>query len=196
MSVVGSKGDPVPGPIRTPRLLLRCWRREDAALLKDAVDDSLPELQRWMPWAATEPSPLQSFVARIGKFRRAFDEGREWTYGVFDPEETQVLGGAGLHSRSEPGRLEIGYWIRSTATGQGLATEVAAALVERAFALHGVEAVEIRCDPRNDASAAVPRRLGFRHVVTLTGNDTGPDGSPRDTMVWVLERTGPPTGSG
>jgi RimJ/RimL family protein N-acetyltransferase len=195
MSMAEPSGGPAPGPIRTPRLLLRCWRRGDALLLKGAVDDSLPELQRWMPWAATEPSPLKSFQERIEKFRRAFAEGREWTYGVFDPDETRVLGGAGLHSRSEPGRLEIGYWIRSGETGKGLATEVAAALADRAFALHGVEAVEIRCDPRNDASAAVPRRLGFRHTRTLAGDDTGPDGAPRDTMVWVLERTGSRAGA-
>jgi len=174
--------------VHTPRLLLRCWQHDDAPLLKEAVDESLPELRQWMPWAATEPSPLGSFVERIEKFRRAFVEGRDWTYGVFDAGGTRVIGGAGLHARSEPGRLEVGYWVRSTDTGKGLATEAAAALVERAFSLHGVGAVEIRCDARNAASAAVPRRLGFRLAATLAGDDTAPDGSPRDTMVWVLER--------
>jgi len=188
MSDRGPQGVVPPGPIRTGRLLLRAWRREDAALLKEAVDDSLIELKRWMPWAASEPSPLESFVERIEKFRRAFDEGRDWTYGVLDPDGTRALGSAGLHARGEPGRLEIGYWIRSGETGKGLATEVASALVRRAFDLHGVQAVEIRCDPLNVASAAVPRRLGFRHVATLEGNETTPGGSPRDTMVWVLER--------
>jgi len=188
MTVAEPRAAPPPGPIRTTRLLLRGWRREDAALLKEAVDDSLPALQRWMPWAAGEPSPLQSFVERIEKFRRAFEEGRDWTYGVFDPDGTRALGSAGLHARREAGRLEIGYWIRSGETGKGLATEVAAALAERAFRLHGVEAVEIRCDPLNVASAAVPRRLGFRHVATLEADETRADGSSRDTMVWVLER--------
>jgi RimJ/RimL family protein N-acetyltransferase len=190
MTRAGPQAGAVPGPIRTARLLLRCWRPEDAPLLKEAVDDSLAELRRWMPWAATEPSPLPSFVERIGKFRRAFADGRDWTYGVFDPAEERVLGGAGLHARSEPGRLEIGYWIRSGDTGRGLATEAASALVERAFRFHGVEAVEIRCDTRNEASAAVPRRLGFRHAATLVADDTAADGSSRDTMVWVLERPG------
>lgn len=188
MSAPAASGTTAPGPLRTARLLLRCWSRDDAPLLKQAVDESLPELQQWMPWAATEPSPLDSFAERIEKFRRAFVEGRDWTYGVFDAGETRVLGGAGLHARSEPGRLEIGYWIRSSETGKGLATEAAAALVERAFRLHGVEAVEVRCDARNAASAAVPRRLGFRHAATLAETDKAPDGGPRETLVWVLER--------
>jgi RimJ/RimL family protein N-acetyltransferase len=176
-------------PLRTERLVIRCWRPGDAGLLKEAIDSSLPELGQWMPWAATEPSPIESLTERIDKFRRAFEEGRDWTYGLFDPGQTRVIGGAGLHRRGEPERLEIGYWIRSSETGRGLATEAAAALATVAFREHGVTAVEIRCDPRNTASAAVPRRLGFRHVQTLRGEETAPDGSSRDTMVWSLDAT-------
>lgn len=177
-------------PLRTARLLIRGWRPGDAGMLKEAIDSSLPELVQWMPWAATEPSPLESIAERIDKFRRAFDEGRDWTYGVFDAAETRVIGGSGLHRRAEPRRLEIGYWIRSSDTGRGLATEAAAALAAAAFRLHDVDAVEIRCDPRNAASAAIPRRLGFRHQQTLREEGTAPDGSPRDTMVWLLDAPG------
>ena len=175
-----------PGPIRTERLVLRCWQRDDAPLIKDAIDSSLDELRLWMPWARSEPSPLESIVQRIEKFRRAFEEGRDWTYGILDATESRVIGGSGLHPRTQPGRLEIGYWIRSSDTGQGFATEVAAALADRAFRLHGAEGVEIRCDPRNARSAAVPQRLGFTLEQTLVGDTTAPDGSARDTQVWLL----------
>jgi len=175
-----------PGPIRTERLVLRCWQRDDAPLVKDAIDSSLDELRLWMPWARSEPSPLESIVQRIEKFRRAFEEGRDWTYGILDATESRVIGGSGLHPRTQPGRLEIGYWIRSSDTGQGFATEVAAALADRAFQFHGADGVEIRCDPRNARSAAVPQRLGFTLEQTLVGDTTAPDGSARDTQVWLL----------
>ena len=181
---------PAPGPIRTERLVLRCWQRDDAPLVKDAIDSSLDELRLWMPWARSEPSPLESIVQRIEKFRRAFEEGRDWTYGILDAAESRVIGGSGLHPRTQPGRLEIGYWIRSSDTGQGFATEVAAALADRAFHLHGAEGVEIRCDPRNARSAAVPQRLGFTLEQTLVGDTTAPDGSVRDTQVWLLRAPG------
>jgi RimJ/RimL family protein N-acetyltransferase len=182
---------PAPGPIRTARLLIRCWEPGDAPLLKAAIDSSLAELSQWMPWASSEPSPLASITERIDKFRRAFTEGRDWTYGLLDAGESRVIGGAGLHPRTEPGRLEIGYWIRSSEAGKGYATEAAAALTARAFSLHGVDAVEIRCDPRNARSAAVPRRLGFRLEATLEGDAVAPDGSRRDTLVWLLEAPAP-----
>jgi RimJ/RimL family protein N-acetyltransferase len=99
-----------------------------------------------------------------------------------------VLGGTGLHPRVGAHALEIGYWMRSDAAHQGLATEAAGALAAVAFAIPGVERVEIRCDPKNVRSAAIPRRLGFRHLVTLEADASTPTGEPRDTMVWSLAR--------
>lgn len=176
--------------IRTPRLLLRCWRREDAPLLRAAIDASLPELQEWMDWAASEPTPLPALEERLGGFRTAFAAGRDWAFGIFDPVETEVLGACGLHARIGPGALEIGYWIRSDATRRGLGTEAAAALADASFAVVGIERVEIRCDPRNRASAAIPRRLGFEHRRTLRRNALTPRGEPRDTMIWETTRAG------
>lgn len=184
---------PAPGPMRTARLVIRCWQAGDAPLLKEAIDSSLTELQQWIPWSVTEPSPLESIAQRIEKFRRAFDEGRDWPYGILDASESRVIGAAGLHPRTRPSCLEIGYWIRSSETGQGFATEAVAALAERAFHLHGADAVEIRCDPRNARSAAVPQRLGFTLEQTLLGDTTAPDGSIRDTQVWLLPAPRPAT---
>ena len=62
---------------------------------------------------------------------------------------------------SGPEALEIGYWIRADAVGQGYATESTAALTRVAFEVVDVERVEIRCVPENRASAAIPRKLGY-----------------------------------
>lgn len=175
----------------TPRTVLRCFRVADAPLLKQAIDSSLPDLQAWMPWALEEPSPVEAIERRIAGMRTRFAAGADFPYGVFDRAEARVLGGAGLHPRRGPGVLEIGYWIRSDSTGRGLATEVARALTELAFAAHRIPRVEIRCDPNNARSAGVPRRLGYRLEATLVGDTQTPRGEPRDTMVWVMERAAP-----
>ena len=47
--------------------------------------------------------------------------------------------------------------------------------------------MEIRCDPRNEASARVAEKLGYVHRSTLYGNKTDADGLVRDTMVWSLD---------
>lgn len=175
--------------IRTPRLLIRCWRAADAPLLKDAIDASLAELRTWMPWATAEPSPVELIEERLDSYHEEFAAGLDWTYGIFDAEGDRVVGGCGLHPRRGPGVLEIGYWIRTADTGAGLASEATAALTRVAVERHGVACVEIRCDARNLRSAAVARRLGYRLEKTLANELVATDGSLRDTMVWALFTT-------
>jgi RimJ/RimL family protein N-acetyltransferase len=153
------------------------------------VDASLAHLQAWMPWAMAEPTPLAGIEARLAGFAEDFDAGRQWLYGLFTPDQARVLGGIGLEPLTSspagaPDAVELGYWLRADATGRGLATEAARAAVDLAASLPGIGRIEIHCDPRNVASAAVPRRLGFRHTRTVSAGRLTPEGAPRDTMVW------------
>ncbi len=172
--------------IRTKRLIVRCWNPGDAGLLHKAILENIEHLKPWMPWIAEEPKTLPDRVELLRQFRGKFDLDRDYLYGIFNLQETAVLGGAGLHTRLGKGVREIGYWIDQGRLSQGLATEVAAALTKVAFELQGVDRVEIHCDPINLRSAAVPRKLGFTHEATLRRRDRSPDGKPRDTMIWTL----------
>ncbi|KYF77869.1 acetyltransferase [Sorangium cellulosum] len=174
-----------PPRIVTARLLLRAWQPEDAPSMREAIDASLAHLRPWMPWAVHEPSSMEATTALLEKFRGDFAAGRDFHYGIFTLDERAVLGGTGLHPRIGPDAIEIGYWLREEATGRGYATEAVARLTQVALEGLGMSRVEIRCDPRNTASAAVPRRLGYRHVTTLEANALTPAGEPRDTMVWA-----------
>ena len=116
------------------------------------------------------------------------DQGEDGIYGIFTPDGSEVIGGAGLHPRVAPGGLEIGYWIRSSRIGAGFATEAAAVLTRVAVDLCGVDRVEIHVDPANEASLAVPRKLGFREEGTLRRRlpPVEPSGQPRDDMIFSL----------
>jgi len=177
--------------IETRRLVLRCWEPRDAPLLKAAIDRSLPELRRWMPWAQEEPSEHVVIEQRLARFHEAFHAGQDFVYGIFDASEREVFGGSGLHPRIGADALEIGYWIRTDVTGRGYATEVAEALTNAALRDVGVSRVQIRCDPANHASAAIPRKLGYRQLETIVENALTPDGQPRDTMVWQITVNSP-----
>ncbi len=179
----------IPGPaylVRTPRLTIRCWEPSDALLLKAAVDASIEHLLPWMPWAHTEPEELQTKIDRLRHFRGMFDMGNDFFYAIFDPAETRVLGGSGLHTRVGTGAREIGYWIHQEEIGRGYASETTAALTKVAFEIDRVDRVEIRCDPRNTRSAAVPARLGFTNEGVLRARTRDHEGVLRDSMVWTL----------
>lgn len=172
--------------IETERTVLRCWQPEDAPLLSAAIEASLSHLQEWMPWAKNEPIGLDERVALLRGFRAKFDRDEEYIYGIFNPEESAVLGGTGLHRRDDGNCLEIGYWIHADFINRGLATEIAAALTHVAFSLHKVDWVEIRCDPNNARSATIPRKLGYTHEATLRNRRTTPQGRKEGTMIWSL----------
>jgi RimJ/RimL family protein N-acetyltransferase len=178
-----------PERIETARLVLRRWRAADAPLLRAAIDASLPELQRWMPWARDEPAPVDALARRLATFETSWDAGRDFGFGIFPPDEREAWGSCGIHPRGDrdgpPDHLEIGYWIRTSVTGSGYATEAARALVDAARRLPGWSRVEIRCAPDNVRSAAVARRLGLRHERTIPAHEILVDGMPRDTMVWA-----------
>ena len=181
--------NPISGPAYraiTQRLLIRCWQPQDAPMLKEAIDASIDHLQPWMPWAMEEPTSLDTKIQRLRRFRGDFDLGNDFIYAIFDPGESKVIGGSGLHLRRGENAREIGYWIREDQINRGLATETAAALTRVAFEVDGVDRVEIHCGPNNVRSAAVPKKLGYQHEATLKRRMVDSDGELRDTMIWSL----------
>jgi RimJ/RimL family protein N-acetyltransferase len=179
-----------PYRIRSERLVVRCWEPADAPALKEALDSSLDHLRPWMPWAAAEPKPLAEKVDLLRLFRGSFDLGQDFVYGLFAADESEVVGGAGLHTRVGEDGLEIGYWIRASRVGQGLATEATAALTKAAFEVADVDRVEIRVDPANERSLAIPRKLGYAEEATLRRRLPPKEGEPgpRDVVVFSLFR--------
>jgi RimJ/RimL family protein N-acetyltransferase len=172
--------------IVTERLVIRCWEPADAVLAKDAIDSSLDHLREWMPWAHAEPTTLEQKVQLLRLFRGRFDLDQDAVYGIFDRDERRAVGGTGLHQRVGDGAIEIGYWIRADATGQGFARESTAALTRVGFEIAGFDRIEIRCDPANVRSAAIPKRLGYLHEATLRGRLRDEHDRPRDAMVFTM----------
>ena len=181
---------PLPYRIETERLVVRCWEPRDAPLLKEAVDSSLEHLRPWMPWAHEDPQPLEKNVELLREFRGRFDLGQDFVYGILSADESEAVGGSGLHTRRGEGMFEIGYWIRASQVGQGFCTEATAALTRVGFELGEVERIEIRVDPANEASLAIPRKLGFVEEGTMRGVLHDSAGTPRasDAVVFALLR--------
>ena len=117
-----------------------------------------------------------------------FAADRNWLYAVLSPDEQRVIGGVGLHDRIGPGGLEVGYWIDRDHINQGLATEVAGALVDLALADLEISFLEMHIDARNVASTRVPQRLGFA-MVEMREEPGKFAGEPPVTMtIWRRER--------
>ena len=183
------EGPPAPYRIETERLVIRCYEPRDAPALKEAIDSSLEHLREWMPWALAEPQPLEQKVELVTYFRSSFEAGENFTYAIYAADEAELLGGTGLHPRVGPGGLEIGYWVRASATRQGIITESTAALTRVGLEICEADRIEIRIEPRNQASFGVPRKLGFLEEATLKRRLPGREGGPlRDVTIFTMFR--------
>lgn len=174
--------------IVTERLVIRCWQPSDAVALKLAIDGSLAHLRPWVPWAANEPSALDQKIAFLRKCRGEFDLGLDYLYGVFSADESELIGGAGLHQRQGPSVREIGYWVSSAHCQRGYATETTRALTRVGFEVDGVARVELRVWPENRRSRKIPEALGFVNEGTLRRVSRDADGHPCDVQVFALLR--------
>jgi len=176
-------------PITTPRLLLRPFERDDAERLSAAVSTSYEHLRPWMPWASAEQSAERSLEIIAG-WQSKWALRADLTLGIFDRVNGELLGGTGLHRIDWTARsFEIGYWINAHHQGRGYVSETARALTDYAFDVLLAERVEIRLDPSNIRSRAVPMRLEFVHEGTLRRNARGTDDALRDTEIHAVIRT-------
>ena len=152
--------------------------------LFEAVSTSTDHLSPWLAWASVEPleKGLGDFIAHS---IYAFDRGRNFDYAIWNLTETTLVGGAGLHPRLGPGRIEIGYWVRVGWLRRGIASAAARALTTAAFQLTGMQEVHIHCDEANLASAGVPLGLGFRLLRIIEDEVDAPAEVGR-SMEWAI----------
>lgn len=150
---------PLPDHAVGARLTVRRWTLDDVDRMAVAIDESLDHLRPWMPWVAFEPLSRADRVELVEGWTSDWEAGGDVVAGFFLGE--LPIGGGGLHHRVGPDALEIGYWVHVDHVGHGYASEAASVLTSLAFTVPGIERVEIHHDTNNEASAAVPRRLGF-----------------------------------
>ena len=176
----------IPDVIVTPRLHLRAPDPAFAEALSEGIVESLERLRRWMPWAADEPIALDTRRRFLRERYADFYLRRDLLLLMFRRNDGEFVGGTGLHriDWSVP-KFEIGYWIRTRDEGRGYVTEAVSAVSDFAFASLRAQRVEIRCDSRNERSAASPRRLGFEHEATLHNDRRDAQtGELRDTLIF------------
>lgn len=171
--------------INAGELVLKRWEPAWAAEAAAAVNESLPELKPFMPWAHDDyrVEENREFIERSVK---NWADGTEFNYAIFNTVG-DLVGSIGLMTRLGPGTLEIGYWMRTAWAGRGWMTAAVGALTRVALTLDGVERVAVRFDAANAASAAVAAKAGFVEVERTTREPQAP--GETDTLVTTERRS-------
>lgn len=187
----------------SPALTLRPTVTTDAEAIARAIDASLPELQRFMPWSHL-PQPALSQLDRLKTTEADFLNGRDLVMAFFDPatelHPRDMLAMIGLHARTplNPAALEIGYWAATPHSGRGLTTLGVKLMTLYAFDKLGSDRVQVMCDEANGASRRVIEKCGFelegvlRNVTHAPSSDLAEKGfvhSGRNPMFALVPET-------
>jgi RimJ/RimL family protein N-acetyltransferase len=152
----------LPEMLSADGLELRSWNPTFVDAMLVAIQESLPGLQLWMPWAQAAPTE-ETLRPVLAQGEEDFNADRNWDYSIFEERSGDLVGGAGLHR-----------------TRRGHASSAAGALVEAAFRyLSNASQIVIRMDVANLASASVPPKLGFPWFSKKTARFS-PRGTPEE----------------
>jgi ribosomal-protein-serine acetyltransferase len=168
-------------------LVLRPFALDDAPALFEAVQESLAELGRWLSWCHPDYSleDSQQFLASRAEAQR---KEEEFALAILERSTGQLWGGCGINQFDRAGRrVNLGYWVRTSAAGRGVASRATALVARWAFETLGLQRVEIVAAVGNLASQRVAQKVGAtrecvaRHRLCVHG-------VPTDAVVFSLIR--------
>ena len=153
--------------LRGPTVVLRPPTEADVEALWEAVTESVAEVGPWLSWCH-EDYDVEDARAWVRATREARGRGEECSFVVTDAHYGAMLGGCGLNQvEAEHRRANLGYWVRTTATGRGVATEAAALVARFGLTVLGLGRVEIVAAVGNRASQRVAEKVGAVREGTL-----------------------------
>lgn len=164
-------------------MVLRSFRADDVAMLRDLASDPYVSLIGTLPHRATETEAL-AYVQR--QLSRSV-QGVGWSFCVADRATGEALGGAGLWVvPDDPSVMTAGYSVAPRSRGRGVATRALQALTGFAWTRPAVGRVELRVEPGNAASLHVAEAAGFERAELVGGQEFR--GRTIDLVRFVLTR--------
>ncbi len=145
---------------------IRQYEESDAEELYAAVHESLGDLWPWMPWATAAYSASDA-AAWVRTTREGHVTGSMYDFAVFDALG-RYSGGCGLSQINlTNGVANLGYWIRTSAAGRGLAPAAVQELVAWAFQNTALNRLEVIVAAGNSRSTRVAAKAGAQRDALL-----------------------------
>ena len=142
---------------------IRPVRLEDAEAWFQAVYETLPDLQQWLPFSRQNPG-LQDIHLWLNEQLEAWAKGRSYAFAILDAQSEALIGGCQLNGLIAIHRLaNMVYWVRSTERGHGVAGRAVRLLARFGFEDLGLQRLEIQIGLENIASQRAADKAGARY---------------------------------
>lgn len=138
---------------------LRPFRPDDARAFHEAATESVAQLEPWMPWCHPGYT-LAEAASWVSLQSKAFADQHEFEFVMVDRAD-RILGACGLNQIDQRNRrANVGYWVRTSVSGRGMATRAVARLLQWGAANTDLQRFEIVVAIDNTASIRVAEKVG------------------------------------
>lgn len=153
-------------------VVIRPFEFGEESLLHAGVQESLPELNPWMSWA-TERYTLNVARDFIAITRAEWSRGTMYSFAITSAETGEFLGSCGLsHFHPVYQFCNLGYWVRTSQRGRGIAVRAAKLAAQFAFEKANAIRAEIVIAAGNEASKRVAEKVGAHYEGILLNRMT------------------------
>jgi RimJ/RimL family protein N-acetyltransferase len=162
-------------------MILRPSTEQDVAAIRAVYSE--PDIRHWMGWDGEPPPDDAEARANIERAAASWREGSWAVFRIAERATDHVVGGVNLRFAGNE-TAEVSYFLRESARGRGLATRAVLLVSRWAFDELGIERIELRAHPENEASRRVAERAGFVLEGTERASRAWPDGTRFDSLVF------------
>jgi RimJ/RimL family protein N-acetyltransferase len=131
--------------------------------LHQAVQESLPELKPWMAWA-DEKYTNETALNFITLTRTYWSNGTLYAFAITDAQTHALLGGCSLsHIHPVYHFCNLGYWVRTSRHGEGIAGRATQLAARFAFEKVNLIRTELVIAVGNERSIRVAEKIGAHY---------------------------------
>ena len=176
----------LPDRFETDSFVLRPYRAGDGAAFFAAVEEDRAELAQWLAWTGQYKSG-EDAEAYVRNMAGRWITRESLIMGIFSKDEKTLYGGTGFHGFDwKVPSLEIGWFLRKSARGQGIGSGAVRLCCKLAFEHIGANRVWGTVDVLNDRSWRLFERVGFTREAHMRGNSRDHHGTVRDTFMYAM----------
>jgi len=164
---------------------IRQFELDDVPSLCAAVHESMAQLQLWMAWCSPDYD-LRDSLAFVISCQEDWEADRKYQFAILDSLDGTLLGSVGLLDvNREHGFANVAYWVRSSRTGQGVATAAIPLVARFAFEQLELTRLQLITALGNHASMRVAEKVGAQREGISRGRLRF-KGRPVDAVMYSL----------
>jgi ribosomal-protein-serine acetyltransferase len=168
------------------RVTIRPYEDTDASEMSLAARESAADVSPWMPWCHSEYSVADA-AAWVRTTRDGHDDGSMYDFAIIDVNGTYA-GGCGVNHINRMDRFaNLGYWVRTSLAGRGIAPAAVLQLISWTFANTTLNRVEIVAAVDNVRSQRVAEKVGAHRDAVLRKR-VMVRGLPSDAVLYSVVR--------